>query len=52
MTYFENLVAMVPRDRRACCFALGDRAMGAVMMQASLGGKRMIFGGFAAEIEA
>ena len=32
--------------------AMADPAMGALMMQAPLDGKRMIFGGFAAEIEA
>jgi len=31
--------------------AMADPAMGALMMQAPLDGKRMIFGGFAAEIE-
>lgn len=32
--------------------AMADPDMGALMMQAPLDGKRMIFGGFAAEIEA
>ena len=31
--------------------AMADPAMGALMMQAPLDGKRMIFGGFSAEIE-
>lgn len=31
--------------------AMADPAMGALMMQAPLDGKRMIFGGFVAEIE-
>lgn len=32
--------------------AMADPAMGALMMEAPLDGKRMIFGGFTAEIEA
>jgi len=32
--------------------AMADPVMGALMMQAPLDGKRMIFGGFVAEIEA